>query len=577
MKLTKTFLAQCAALALFVLVAAFWAVHAHDKGAEDIRTSDTTGVFYSIVMNAHVLRQDQPETKSLMRGVSDGLTSAWRSHDMAAMYQATFDAYVRSVYLATGDVMDAYKILVFPLNLIFLVGTYLVLLHLTERPLVSAGLSLLASMPIFLPLAGEHFGMGPVTLFSRRHLFTAFAPWIIWLFYRNHSSAAGLVTTFTLAGLVANLHASGILLIEILLVAYLLHAGFDRRQFGIAAAGFLAACATGSFAVGGLWAKVASFVQEMLASLIPSAAAATIKPIPEQLQYLFYPPHIYSHLPGWVVHGLSVGTTMIVLAPLAFRRKIARQTYAHLLFFAAVAIFAFLAASELKYWLVVAVTLRLAGARQEPDRVFELSHLLIIATFVVSFMGMLVVQWASLSTESMPLVFNQLRGVRFLGFLVFLWIAVLLRNLQWREAPRIARLFVIVAAILASFADVRIVVRDNFRVPAEHARTEDLMAAARWAKTNTESHSKFLIDSWAFGIVAERAVYLGDKSQRDDPWRDYVKHREAGPTALIQLASHQGMDYAIIERGSEMPQDVRLEYKNDHYAIARVGKQGFNY
>lgn len=577
MKATKTLLIHCAALALFVLVAAFWAVHARDKGAEDIRTSDTTGVFYKAVIEAHGARQQYPQNKSIVESVSEGFVAAWRSNDLTMLYQATFDAYVRSVYLATGDVMDAYKILVFPLNLIFLVGTYLLCLHLTARPLVSAGLSLLASIPIVLPLAGEDFGIGPVTLFSRRHLFTAFAPWIIWLFYRNHSKVIGLVTTFALAGLVANLHASGILLIEILVVAYLLHAGADRRQFGIAAAGCLVACATASVAVGGLWAHMGSLVHSVLDSLVPSVAAAIGKSIPPQLRYLLYPPHIYAHLPDWVVHGMSVVATMIALAPLVFRHKVTRQTYAHLLFVAAFAVLAFLAASELKYWLAVAVALHLAGARQEPDRAFEFTHLLIIATFVVSFVGMLVFQWAFLATESMPLVFNQMRGVRFLGLLVFLWIAVLLRNLQWRATPWIARLFVIVAAILASFADVRIVVRDNFRVPAEHARTEDLMAAARWAKTNTESRSKFLIDSWAFGIVAERAVYLGDKNRRDDLWRDYVKHRKAGPQALIQLASQQGMDYAIIERGSEMPQDVRVEYENDHYAIARVGKQGFNY
>jgi len=255
----------------FFLLSAFWSIQFQDKGVEAIRTSDTTDTFYSIVINARDLHTTVPA--SLLTQILEDQIAALKTGDLESLYHGQFNAYLKSVYLATGDVANAYKLLVGPLNFVYLVGCYLLFLAIGGTRKISLAFAILASFPIFIPIAGENFGMGPFTNFSRRHLFTAFVPIALYLFYRYRSDVRYLTLVFAFLGIIANLHASGILLIEIALITILLWYRTNRRSLINVALFLLTSCLTGFIALGSIWSVIGNFVSKLIASFVPSAYA----------------------------------------------------------------------------------------------------------------------------------------------------------------------------------------------------------------------------------------------------------------------------------------------------------------
>jgi len=561
------------ALLIFFAVSLSWSIYSQDRGPEAIRTSDTTDVFYGIVIGAQSEREaTRGETISLLTRIVLGQREAWRDCPMARCYQLHFDAYLKSVYLATGDVTDAYKLLVLPLNFIYLVGCYLLFLSLCRQRGLAILFALLASLPIAIPLAGEVFGIGPYTIFSRRHLFTAFVPLALYGFYRYRDNFRALLFVFAFLGAIANLHASGILLIEIVLLAYLLFHARLRPFFLQGVALLAVAFATAFIALGSPWRVLAGFIEKMATLVIPAAQAANfdlLAGIEPSLRYLFYPPHIYAHLPVSLVHTMSVGVFIVALLPVLLRRRVAGTAYGWLLFLSSLSILAFLGFANFKWWLLVAAVVWLFTQRKEPAPALELTSMLILATYIVSFVLSVVLQFAFLLVPDFPAIHNNLRGVRFIGILLFVWLVALLGQIDFSGLARSKRFVLILLLVVATLLDLRQVIRDNFRELPHKEEKMALLDVARWVKVHTPRDAAIYVASSEFGIVSERRIRLTNKLRATCSACDGVALANNADT-LIEETKGAKFQYAVLRKATPDAHTDSSVYENRHYALLRV-------
>jgi len=429
-----------------------------------------------------------------------------------------------------------------------------------------------ASLPIAIPLAGEMFGIGPYTNFSRRHLFTAFVPLALYGFYRYRDNFRALLFVFAFLGAIANLHASGILLIEIVLLAYLLFHARLRPYFLHGGALVVVACTTGFIALGNPYGVLASFIDKLVSLVIPAAHAASfdlLAGISPSLRYLFYPPHIYSHLPEPMVHAMSMGVFVVALLPLLLRRRVAGTAYSGLLFLSSLFILAFLGFENFKWWLVVAAVAWLFTRRREPVPTLELTSMLILATYLVSFALSIVLQFTYLLVPDFPAIYNNLRGVRFFGILLFVWLVALLGQIDWAALAKSRRYVLVLLLVVVVLFDLRQVIRDHFR---ELPHTEERMAlqdVARWTKVHTPRGAAVYIASSEFGIASERRIYLTNKSRATCLGCDGVALSN-NVDALIEGARSAQYQYAVLRKGTPDAHTDSSVYENRHYALLRV-------
>lgn len=551
----------------------FWTVQFQDKGAEFIRTSDTTDVFYAAVINARGEREAlRGEQVSLLSRIAQDQLDAWRACTMKECYQTQFNAYVRSVYLATGDITNAYKILVLPLNLIFMVGCYLLFLFLCRRRGLAALFAVLASFPIAIPLAGELFGIGPYTVFSRRHLFTAFVPLALYGFFLYRDNFRALILIFAFLGAIANLHASGILLIEITLLAYLLFHARVQPYVWHCGVLLLVALAAGFVALGSPWSVLAGFLEKFALILLPSVHAGgmdLLAGIDPALRYLFYPPHIYAHWPAILVHLTSIAVFVVALLPLMLRGRLTRNTYGKLLFLSSLAILAFLGFSEFRHWLLTAIVVWLFSWRKDSSPLLELAGVMILATYLVSFVLSVLLQFVHMLEPDFPAIHNSLRGVRFIGLLVFVWLIALMAQLDYPALSKSRRGALVVLIMLSVLSDLRHVVRDNLRNPANMENVSAMLDVARWARDHTPVGARFFVASSEFGIVSERNIYMTNKVRTS--CAECVAATElTDAMVLLRAARANQMNYALLRKKDRAIRPDSVIYENRHYALLYV-------
>lgn len=570
------------AILFFVAVAWGWAAVSWNKGVEHIKQSDTTSLYYEVVNNYKPERETLVSSQktewtwpALLPQILADQRAVYAKTDINLLYHAAFERYFGTIYRVTGDVSLGYKILVFPLNLLFLLGAYALFFRLTEKPVLSAFLAFLASFPIAIPIAGEYFGMGPVTIYSRRNFFTAFAPFAIYLFYRWIQNPRLLIVAFAFIGLISNLHSSGILLAEILILTYLLYQDKTVRSLGYSALFGAVAAIFGFVSIGGLWGTVESFFYSFLELIVPSAYAAMPgfmqkEGIPEGVQFLFYPLRIYSHLPDGLFHAMTLAVTVILLAVLFFRNRINPHVQAPVLFMSAFVALAYLGFSEFKYILLMGVAVFALSWRQLPDAKFILTHYLILVIFVVSFIGMLLFQAGFYLIDGFPLIFNQLRGTRFLGLIVFVWLAVLISRIDWKNSGIWNKRLFIVFSVIALFMLLRQEFRSYIRYKVDPAIIE-ILDVARWSKKHTPQDSAFLVVSTRFGIVAERRIFLHDRDSRTSWGQNLVERMRGGLPAQKQLAREKGMSYIVVKKDNgKLPAGTIPVYDNQRYALVKV-------
>lgn len=566
----------------FFAMAWGWAVFSWNTGVERIKQSDATTVYFSVMMQYKHERETVASSQrtewqwpSLLKQVLADQGTTYATTGMKSLYQASFERYFGTVYRVTGDITLGYKILVFPLNLIFLLGAYALFFHLTGKMALSVAFAFLASFPIAIPIAGEFFGMGPVTIYSRRNLFTAFVPFAFYLFYFWIQKPRLLIASFAFVGLISNLHASGILLAEILIFAYFLHHYKNPNLWRYVPLFGLMVLVFGFVSVGGVWGQVASFFYSLAQLAIPTAHAAISDFMQKQgmvegIEFLFYPLRIYSHLPLMLLHVMTLFVVVLSCWALLFGRRINSLVRAPLLFLAGLAILAYLGFSEFQYFILVGVAAFALTWKQPPDLNFELTHYLILATFFVSFIGMLLFQAGFYSIEGFPLIFNQLRGARFLGLIIFVWLAVLISRIDWNNSGLWGkRLFIMCAAIA-----LLMTLRQDFRSYIHYKEDPDsiaLLDLARWSKAHTPQDAAFLVVSTRFGIIAERNVFLHDRDSRTTPGQALLSRMEGGFAELKQLAREKGMSYIVVKKDRvELPAGTIPVYDNQRYALVKV-------
>lgn len=579
-RLRQALLYHALPLLLLLLIAALATALAWNVGFEQRWTSDTTDTFYRIMVTTPAAAE---RGRALLPTLAGEVERAFSGTPPVGWYQAVFDAYLRSFYLAWGDMAMAYKIVVFPLLSIFSLLAYAFFWSLTGKRWVAFSLTLAALAPMPLAWAGERAGFGPIWNYTRRYFLSAWLPLLTWLFYRGVlGNRKMLLMAVAAAGLASNLHASGIILIEIFALTWLLCGNVSLRRILLAGSLFLFGLLFSVTSISSIWAQgLGKISQLMIAGISNDALAANASLLPfsreritPELYYLFYPPRIYSHLSAVLVDFWLLLTLLLSASPLLLRRALKRESRLALFAGSAMCLL-FVSFQQMWPWVMLGGALYIAGRRTEPAAGYGLACYLVIATFWVTVVGMLVFQLAFQLIEGFPLVFNQLRGIRFMGFWVFVWIAALafpLLNGAALVGTHIFRLIVL-ALCVAGLLTLKSYYRQNFgsQDVAYTERKLALLELARWAKSNTPPGSMFMAGSSAFGIVSDRAVLRQDKVVRNEGI-DWLPPKGLLPALeSLKVARREQATYFFLD-----PADVPLAFSrcvrktNSHFALVET-------
>lgn len=553
-------------------------------GLEQRWTSDTTDTFYRIISET-LAKPDHPQVTSYWATLWSGFTQVVKETPVTLWYRGLFDAYLRSFHLVWGDISLAYKVLVFPFTLLFGVVAYFFFLSLTGSRWVALALALAALMPLPLSWAGERAGLGPIWTYTRRYFLTACLPLITWLFFLGMKKKNGwLLLAIAAAGLGSNLHASGVILLEILLLAWLA-SGVVTPKRALQAGGLMVWGLLFSVAgISSLWERGLQAVSEMLLTDISGTAmaapATTFQVLAEtkvkaaaELQYLFYPPKIYEELPGWLMDSWLLLTISLSLIPLLLRIINKRENFSAL-FMGTAACLLFISFEQMWPWVLLASLLFLIGRQKPQAEALPLTSYLILATFWTSVLGMLFFQLGYGLIDGFPFIFDQLRGIRFMGFWVFIWIAVLSvpAHHAWTQtSPRLRRGFY-AALVIALLLQGQTVYR-QYRTQ-DHEQIEEkraLLEIAAWARSHTPPDSIFLVGYASFGTVAERYVAFSDKSSRNEGINWLPPKGLRSPKDTLLQAQGLRVTHMLIAPGDITPGlQPCVIYRNARFALAGV-------
>lgn len=564
---------------LLVLFALATALVGWNIGYEYRWTSDTTDTFYRIISTLPTDRAASDAgllatlNKEFVFVISNQPTINW--------YQGLFDGYLRSFHLVFGDISLAYKTQVFPLSLVFGAFAYALFYRLTGSRWLAVALAFAALMPMPLAWAGERSGIGPIWTFTRRYFLTAWLPLLAIFYFRamlDTRKSIGLAIMSV--GLASNLHASGIILLVILVLTWLITDGVTGQRLLksalLMALGLL--CSVASFA--SIWkAGLGAITQLMLAALSNSAIAGEMAILDKarlaapEVAYLFYPPKMYAKLPPALLSVWLLTTIALSFWPLAQRVR-GRDAPSLWLFIAASACLLFISFEQMWAMFLLSCVLYSIAPPGKDARAFVVTAYLIICTFWVAVVGMLLFQLAYGLIAGFPLVFNQLRGIRFVGFWVFIWLAVLSAPLTTMPRPlaKQPRLLLWTTGI-ALLVTAQNFYRGYFQ-GLDNERLEQkiaLLELADWARQSTPQDSVFLVGYSSFGTRAERRITHTDKQVRNAAIEWLPPKGLKGPEESLALAqelhaTHLFLSPAVLS--SELNHCVRA--KNAIYAIVET-------
>lgn len=553
-------------------------------GFEQRWTSDTTDTFYRIVSQT-LGRSDSLYGQNYWTTLWAEVTQVLVEKPITNWYQGLFDAYLRSFHVAWGDISLAYKIQVFPFTLLFSVVAYFFFLSLTGNRWVALALAFAALMPLPFSWAGERAGLGPIWTYTRRYFLTVWLPLIVWLYFHGiRERNAWLLFAVATAGFASNLHASGVILLEIFVLTWLVCGAIVPKRIlqsgGLMVLGLLFSM-TG---ISSLWERGLKSISEIwltgLGGIAIAEPTTTFQVLADakaasqaSLQYLFYPPKIYGGLPGWIMDTWLVLTILLSFLPLLLR-ALCKKESSIALFGAAAACLLFVSFEQMWPWILLATLLFLVGRKEAQATTFPLACYLILATFWISVVGMLIFQLGYGLIDGFPFIFNQLRGIRFMGFWVFVWIAILsipaLAN--WPKAsPRLRRgLYIALGIALVLQAQTvyrQYRVQENDRIEEKRA----LLDIASWAKLNTPPNSIFLVGYSSFGTVAERRIAYTDKVIRNQHIDWLPPKALKNPEETLQLARNLQFTHMFISPADITPTLAKcVVYANASYALAEV-------
>jgi hypothetical protein len=569
-------LAPLLLLSVFALVTA---VFAWNIGYEYRWSSDTTDTFYRIV--SALPSGTGTRHGDLLGALWSGAVDVIAKDPVTDWYQALFDAYLRSFHLAFGDISLAYKVQVFPLTILFGFSAYFFFYWLTRNRWLALALAFAAVLPMPLSWAGERSGLGPIWNYTRRYFLTAWLPLLVFLYFRGMLDKRQLLLpALAGVGLASNLHASGILLLEVLVLAWLVADAISLKrvfQAGLLmAVGLLFSVAS----VGSLWkAGLGTITQIMLAALSSAALAADVTVLDKALlampevQYLFYPPKIYAQLPSGFVAAWLLLTVIVSLWPALLRAR--RKEAGSLPLFAAASVcLLFISFEQMWVWVLLSAALYAAGRSAERPAAYTLAAHLIICNFWVAVVGMLAFQLSYGLIDGFPLVYNQLRGIRFMGFWVFVWLAVLGAPVAaGRRSFRSLSRSLVLAIGFALIVSGHNVYRNYFHGQDSESleRKKGLLDLATWAKKNTPPTSVFLVGYSPFGVLAERRVTHPDKTVRNAAIDWLPPKGTTQPEETLALARQFTATHVFIDPAQVSPELARcVRVANSVYALVET-------
>jgi hypothetical protein len=95
------------------------------------------------------------------------------------------------------------------------------------------------------------------------------------------------------------------------------------------------------------------------------------------------------------------------------------------------------------------------------------------------------------------------------------------------------------------------------------------MEVARWAKENTPADTSFFVASSAFGVTAERRVFMSDKQRRQ--CSECAALTESGePSLMLANARAKGMNYVLLSPADAGDFKATAVYGNRDYLLVPV-------
>jgi hypothetical protein len=585
--------------AILLSVAIFWNELSWQKQSEYLLTSDTTQVFYQIIQNTPLV---EPINKDwhyidVAENVFQHLSQTLAEYGLLA-YQPLRDAYIRAVYEITTDPFDAYRLASLPLNFIFLIGAWLLFRALGAKQYLALILAGLLSAPWLIPLAGEQFGMGAATIYSRRHFMTAFIPLLMYFYYKRLLYQQSLIPIFVFAGLIANLHASALLFAEILILHFCFYQTniSKRLQPKIilkAVLFFIITLCAGAIAFGSLFQPLLLVLNQLTSQFLwlSSAYAASInidyildqhlqQPIDSHLRYLFFPWRFYQGIGSFGQIILMV-SSLLLFVFFAIRQLLGKSQAVFLFALSLFSLVFLLGKQAVLPLLLLMGLMAYNHLYRRNDYISQytsaiyFTNLLCVAIFITAVLGALIFQMAYLLVDGFPLIYNQLRASRFIWLAYFMLLAVQLtiffKSDHTKRNNNLSRYIVIVLIIITVLYEVRHIYRsfihDNLRI-----EQRDFYHIAYWAKENTPKDSLFLVKSSIFGVISHRQVALQDKqaSQGFDWGSENYKQ-------AIQACYDYHCTHLLLKKSAQSPRTVRLFassiiYHNHSYYVLAIKK-----
>lgn len=550
-------------LALFVVVAGFWALHGLTRRVEHL------GGDQHLIL-AFVLKDAHPELFP-----TDPI---FHKTGFISRYVPFYTGFLGWVYRVTGDPAAGYRVLVFPVTLLYLIGAYLAFFHVSGNRWVAVALAIFSSFPTRIPLANEIFGVGPVNMMLARTIPAGAFPLLFFAFCKSIESPWRLGVLFFVIGLLANCYpVLPLYAVLVLIVLYVLLTGVSRRSC-LTAAGLGSAALVGATPIA--WSQLrAAIDRAQQAAEIGDASAREIAV--ERLGYVSYPPQTLSVLPPAIAHGLTLGllAASVLIIVLAWRKG--RHPSGRAFQLVAVASIAYLLFPEARLVTATAILLFLLpqgnrASGEERTVVYFCFALfwIILAELVLFWLG-------PLNQPALHVLLT--RGAQFAPFGLFLLLALSAGVVDWSRVKRLARVTCIALVVLTVFWQLRHTVRTYLRTRGDTAAA-DLAAVAEWARKETAPSDLFLFDSAAFRVMARRSLVFSskdvgpvliDRPDRAAAWLEWKRAMNAvgdDSEGLIRLGRRYGAQYIVAPTRSVSDvgrQDIR--YINRSYAVLSTG------
>ncbi len=554
------------AIIVFVALAALWGVRGYGRGVEHLGGVQGGDQHLTLLL---VLKADDPSLFSRDL-VHDG---ANRIGD----YIPLFIGFLRFAYHLSGDLSAGYKVMVFPLPLLYLFGAYFLFLRFSRVAWLAMTLAAFSSLPLGIVLADEFFGLGPLEVTVARTILTAVLPFLFLAFCSWFDKPGRLVLLFLGIGLLANLHpVSAMDIAAILGVVYLLERRGDPRRWFVLL-GMAAAALGGAAPI--VWNQLHHAARDaaMTAQFGDGAAAQVAL---EQLGFIRFPPRSLSAFSVGVASGLTLGVMVISVAPVLhgwqrecgpgglFLRLGAALSAAYLLF------------PEVKLLAALPIVLFLLPQRNSCVREERIAAYFSLAIFWITIGELLLFQFGPAAINRSLLAVMATRGARFAVFAVFLLIALAARLVDWSRVHGMLRVACVLLLVFAAFWQVRHTFRSYLR-PRGAAAAADLAAVAKWARDDTRPEDLFLFDSAVFRVMARRSLIFAtkdggaaavDRPDRAGAWLERgATLRAAGSNAaaLLEAGVRYGAQYVVVPAQAVRAAAIesRLRYQNATYAV----------